>query len=66
MRIINKLIKIILLISIIVFITSFFNKDRLPDRKDVLAELYTEPVQTKTTTKEFSETKEFSYEVLAE
>lgn len=57
MRIIDKLIKIILLISILALITSFVKKDMLPNREDILEELYTEPVQTKIEVREFAETR---------
>lgn len=41
-----------------VFVASFLNKDRLPDRKDVLEELYSEPLQTKIELREFAEKRE--------
>lgn len=44
----RKLIKIILLVSVILFCVSFFQKDKLPDKNDILEELYQNPAQTKT------------------
>lgn len=55
MGIIKNLIKIILLISIIALATSFFKKDTLPDRVNILKELYSEPIQTEIDLKEFVE-----------
>jgi len=48
LEIITKIIKIILLISIILFGISFFQKGKLPDKEDVLEQLYQEPLQTET------------------
>ena len=55
MSIIDKFIKIVLLISIIVFAASFFKKDALPNRTDILEELYSEPIQTEIDSREFVE-----------
>ncbi|MFH0924112.1 MAG: hypothetical protein V1872_00515 [bacterium] len=43
----KNLVKLILLVSTILFIAAFFQKDKLQDNKDVLEQLYQEPIQTK-------------------
>lgn len=52
----NKALKIIFLIGIVLFFVSWQKKDILPDKKDILIELYQEPVQTETQVQPF-ETK---------
>jgi hypothetical protein len=42
------LLKKILIISIVVFVVAFLQKDRLPDKSDIVQELYQEPIQTPT------------------
>jgi hypothetical protein len=48
MNLIRKTIKIILLTAIIIFIVSYFQKDRLPGKEEILPELYRAPIQTET------------------
>ena len=50
-----KIIKWILFISLIVFGISFFQKDKLPDRNEIVSQLLQEPVQ--------KETKQVPFEV---
>lgn len=40
-----KILKIVLIISVIVFFVSWYEKDRLPGKSDIIADLYTHPVQ---------------------
>lgn len=53
MKLFKKTIKIILLIAIIIFIYSYFQKDRLPKKEDILPELYQAPIQTETSEASF-------------
>lgn len=48
MRIFKKTIKIILLIGVIIFAISIFQKDKLPEKNDIVSLLYQEPIQAKT------------------
>jgi len=48
LKVITRIIKVVLLISIIFFSISFFRKDKLPDKEEILEQLYQEPVQTET------------------
>ncbi len=48
MSVLKKIIKILLLISVTLFVYSYFRKDNLPDKEDVLNQLYQDPVQTET------------------
>lgn len=44
----KKIIKAVLLISVFLFGASFFQKDKLPDKKEILKELYQDPIQAET------------------
>lgn len=68
----TKIIKIILLLSILFFAVSFFQKDKLPDSNDILEELYQDPIQIETSEPPFEIKKEeitytitplYSYEI---
>ena len=48
MKLFKNAIKVILLIGIIILIYSYFQKDKLPSEKDILPELYEDPIQTET------------------
>ncbi len=48
MSVLKKIIKILLLISVTLFVYSYFRKDNLPNREDVLNQLHQAPVQTET------------------
>jgi hypothetical protein len=48
MKLFKKIIKIILLIAIVIFIFSYFQKNRLPKKEGILPELYQAPIQTET------------------
>jgi hypothetical protein len=48
MRLPKKTIKIILIIAIVIFIFSYFQKNRLPAKEEILTELYQAPIQTET------------------
>ncbi len=50
---IKKLLRILLLISCIVFVAAYIKKDGFPDKADVLDDLYTPPLQTKVYTDAF-------------
>ena len=41
----NKLLKLIFIVSIVVFGISYFYKDKLPDKNYILEELYQDPIQ---------------------
>jgi len=51
---VEKLIKIIYLILVIIFAVSFFNVRELPERSEIDESILNEPVQTETTRKDFS------------
>jgi len=60
----KAVIKVILVISVIVCAFSFFQKDKLPDREEVLDDLYKEPVQKETKKASFKTTvKEVEYTI---
>ncbi len=60
----KRLIKIFLLISIIVFGISFFQKEKLPDKSEILESLYQNPIQTETFKKPFNiEREEKTYKI---
>lgn len=64
MSVLKKLIKIILLISVILFLASYFKKNDLPQREQILSSLYQEPSQTEIEIKPFQIEKEgFTYNV---
>ena len=44
----NIVLKVILLIALLVFLITYFLKDRLPQKEKILHELYREPAQTRT------------------
>jgi hypothetical protein len=48
MKLFKKIIKIILLIAIVIFIFSYFQKNKLPAKEEILPELYQAPMQTET------------------
>ena len=54
----GKMKKIIFLILIIIFGIAFFQKDKLPDKENVLEQLYQEPIQTETDKSSFKIEKE--------
>lgn len=58
MLIIKKTIKIILLISIILFAVSYFQKDNLPDKQNIVSQLDQKPIQSETSEKSFTVEKE--------
>ena len=43
-----KIIKIILLLSVILFAVSFFQKNKFPDKNEIAKQTYKEPIQTET------------------
>lgn len=49
----RKIVKIILVIAIAIFIISFFQKNRLPDKGEIVEQLYKEPIQITTDKPEF-------------
>lgn len=51
---IAKIIKFILLLSLITFAVSFWQKDKLPAKSEILQQLYNEPSQKETTNEPFS------------
>jgi len=53
----KKTIKIILLIAIVIFILSYFQKNRLPAKEGILPELYQAPIQTETSEAPFKAEK---------
>ncbi|MBN3038154.1 MAG: hypothetical protein JW869_01895 [Candidatus Omnitrophica bacterium] len=60
----NKIIKLILLLSSMLFIISVFQKGRLPDKKDILPQLYQVPVIAKTYEEPFEvERKGLTYSI---
>jgi len=48
MNLFKNTVKIILLFGIVIFIYSYSRKDKLPDKEEILPELYQEPIQTGT------------------
>lgn len=44
----SQIIKILLLISVVLFVVSIFQKGKLPDKEEILDELHREPIQTET------------------
>jgi len=48
MNLFKNTVKIILLIGIIIFIYSYFQKDKLPQKEEILPGLYQEPIQAET------------------
>ena len=48
MNLFKNTVKIILLIGTVIFIYSYFQKDKLPEKEEILPELYREPIQTET------------------
>jgi len=57
MPVLKKIIKVLLLISIILFVYSYFRKDNLPGKGDILDQLYQEPIQTETDAAPFTKEK---------
>ena len=53
----RKIIKIILVIAILLFLVSFFQKNRLPDKGEIAEQLYQEPIQTTIDISEFKANK---------
>lgn len=65
MSVFKKLIKIVLLISIILFFISYFQRGNLPERKEILEELYQDPKQTEIEASSFPiQEKEFTYKIV--
>lgn len=60
----SQIIKILFLISVVLFVVSIFQKGKLPDKEEILDELYQEPIQVKTEESPF-ETKrgEITYNI---
>lgn len=44
----KKILKIIFVVSLIVFACAYFQKDKLPEKEQILSELYQAPIQSKT------------------
>lgn len=64
MGMINKIIKVLIVISIILLVISYFQKDNLPGQNVIVPELMQEPVQTQTAKKPFQYTqKDISYTI---
>lgn len=57
MLVFKRIIKIFLLISIVLFVYSYFEKDSLPGKEDILDQLYQEPIQTETDVAPFTKEK---------
>lgn len=56
MRTIKWLIKVVFILSLIVFVIAFLEKDKLPPKEEILKELYGAPLQTKTKADQFQKT----------
>jgi len=60
----SNTVKIILILSIILSIISYLNRNKLPDKKDILPQLYQAPVQTATKEQPFSlKKKDINYTI---
>jgi hypothetical protein len=48
MKLFKKIIKIISIVAVVIFIISYFQKDKFPQKEDISPELYQAPIQTET------------------